>query len=174
MPLGIVYFTVIVTGLSVGIGTLIIWIGVAVLAGTMLVAQAMGGFERVLANQFLAAGIDAQESAPRRGTVVQHFLSLLTNGYAWRSIVYLLLKLPLGIFSFTLTVTMLATSMSLILAPIFYQFEWYNIDFKFLRVDTSGEATLASLAGVVMLVLGYFAIRYTAWLHGRLAQLLLR
>jgi len=41
-----------------------------------------------------------------------------TDGYTWKCVVYCLVHLPLGIFSFTLTLTGLALSLGLVAAPV--------------------------------------------------------
>ena len=45
---------------------------------------------------------------------------MLSDPYTWTSTIYMLLKLPLGILSFTLTVTLLATSAALVFFPLGY------------------------------------------------------
>ena len=52
-PLGIIYFVSMITGLSVGIGTLIIWVGFFVLLGTFLLARGFGSMERGLVSSML-------------------------------------------------------------------------------------------------------------------------
>jgi hypothetical protein len=46
LPLSIVTFVLVVTGLSVGVGTLIIWIGLPLLVLTLLVARGFAAVER--------------------------------------------------------------------------------------------------------------------------------
>lgn len=55
LPLGIAYFVFLVTGVSLGFGLLVIWVGVPILALVFLGAWAMCQFERVLTNH-LAQG----------------------------------------------------------------------------------------------------------------------
>jgi hypothetical protein len=106
-PLGLFYFVFLVTGLSVGLGLVIIWVGIPIL---LLVAGAwwlFGAFERLQAAYLLGASVAA---APRRwesvngvwGKIKAHFGS----GSTWRDLLYLLAKLPFGIASFALLVTL--------------------------------------------------------------------
>src|SRR5947209_3733548 len=53
LPLGIVYFTFIVTGLSLAAGTLVIWVGLPVLFATLTGCWYMAAFERTLAREWL-------------------------------------------------------------------------------------------------------------------------
>src|SRR6478736_1122150 len=48
-PLGLFYFVTLITGFSLGLGLLIVWVGLLVLLVMMLVVWALGGFERTLA-----------------------------------------------------------------------------------------------------------------------------
>jgi hypothetical protein len=43
-PLGIAYFVFLVTGLSVGVGLVIIWVGVPILLGVVLAWRGLGAF----------------------------------------------------------------------------------------------------------------------------------
>ncbi|MBC8091049.1 MAG: sensor domain-containing protein, partial [Pseudonocardia sp.] len=49
LPLGIVAFVVAVTGFSVGVGTLVVWVGLPVLVGTLVAARGLAAAERSLA-----------------------------------------------------------------------------------------------------------------------------
>src|SRR5215469_12480079 len=93
-PLGILYFVVLITGLSFGIGTLIIWIGVPA----------------------------PYIKDPRLATLpwTRQLLARLRAPVTWTSLVYLLLVLPFGIFSFTVVIALLATSISLVLGWLVY------------------------------------------------------
>ena len=48
-PLGVVYFTFLVTGLSLGLGTVIIWIGIPILLAVFAASWGLAAFERMLA-----------------------------------------------------------------------------------------------------------------------------
>ena len=49
LPLGIAYFVFLVTGISVGAGLIIIWVGVPILALVLAGSWAICEFERILA-----------------------------------------------------------------------------------------------------------------------------
>ena len=100
-PLGLFYFVFLVTGLSVGLGLVVIWVGIPIL---LVVAGAwwlFGAFERVQAKYLLGADV---RPAPRAwetvngvwGKIKAHFGS----GATWKDLLYLLAKLPFGIVSF--------------------------------------------------------------------------
>jgi Putative sensor len=121
MPLGIVYFSLVVTGLSVSIGTLIIWIGVPLLLITLLMVQGMATIERQIIARLLRQPLPTYPTSdlPQR-TFLQRLGALLRDTRTWTSTLYMLLKLPLGIFSFVMAVTLPLVSLALTLLPLVY------------------------------------------------------
>src|SRR5215472_10093503 len=120
-PLGMLYFVVLITGLSVGIGTLIIWIGVPTLLLTMILWEFFARVERYLVRNWLGVPVPYIKD-PRLATLpwTRQLLARLRAPVTWTSLVYLLLVLPFGIFSFTVVIALLATSISLVLGWLVY------------------------------------------------------
>lgn len=116
-PLGLIYFIVLVTGIVLGIGTLIIWIGVPILLFVMSAWWQAAVFERSMAMRWLGVRI-APLSSPSRTPVTwwQRSQARLSNPMTWKTLAYLLLKFPLGILSFVITLVMLV--LSLAIAPV--------------------------------------------------------
>ncbi|MEO6891981.1 MAG: sensor domain-containing protein [Ktedonobacteraceae bacterium] len=120
-PLGLIYFILLVVGLSVGVGTVILWIGIPMLLLTLAGIQAMAAMERDLAGHLLHVSIprplprtDAQRGF--RGWARKTLRDPLT----WKGLLYVLIKFPLGIISFCLVVTLLTTTLALVLEPLAY------------------------------------------------------
>ncbi|WP_182446250.1 sensor histidine kinase [Streptacidiphilus sp. PB12-B1b] len=106
LPLGVVGFVLTVTGLALGVGTLVTFVGIWIMAGALLLVRSFGVVERGLARTLL--DLDVAEppplvSGPRETTVWRRVLAVLSDGLAWRTALYLVIKLPWGIFTFTLT-----------------------------------------------------------------------
>jgi hypothetical protein len=116
----ICYFVIAVTGFSLGIGTIIIWVGIPILLLTFFMAGGLAAFERTLVNELLGAEI----SAPRRpnhkpgwwASVAARF----RDPFSWKSLLYALCKFPLSVFSFSVMLPLVITSISLILCPLLY------------------------------------------------------
>ncbi|HEY7124641.1 MAG TPA: sensor domain-containing protein [Ktedonobacterales bacterium] len=124
LPLGTFYFVLLVTGLCVGASTVVVWIGIPVLAVTMLLWRGLGNFERTLAVNLL--GMDVlpfSAPPPARLSWMRRMLAYARDPLTWKSLVYLFLEFPFGIFFFTVTVTFLATSLALLLFPVAYLFD---------------------------------------------------
>jgi hypothetical protein len=47
LPIGILTFTIVVTGVSAGVGLFVVWVGLPVLVGTVLLARAFAQLERL-------------------------------------------------------------------------------------------------------------------------------
>ena len=111
-PLSLVGFVLTVVGLSLGAGLMVTIIGLWVLAGALFAIRSYGSVERGLVRSLLdediaeplpvGAGRNAgSNSAWRR------FFDVFSDGLAWRTALYLFIKLPWGIFTFTVTLVSL-------------------------------------------------------------------
>ncbi len=127
---GLIYFTVVVTGLSLSFGTALLIIGVPIFLLFM-------GLTRVLS---LTEGrlIEAMtgERMPRRpvhpGPPEGFWMrvgNMLKDPRTWSTLAYLLLMLPLGIVYFAIAAIGLSLSLSLIFAPIFSALEHWHFSF---------------------------------------------
>lgn len=121
MPLGILYFTLVVVGLSVGLGTFIIWIGIPILFATMAAIQGLAALERAMASSMLDVYIPVRRQRYGPRTMQQRFKDYLRDPLTWKSLAYMLfIKLPLGIFTFTVVITFLIVALSFLLMPLVY------------------------------------------------------
>jgi hypothetical protein len=123
-PLGLFYFVVLVTGLSVGVGLVVVWVGIPIL---LVVAGAwwlFAAFERLQAQYLIGAGVPP---APRAweavdgvwGKIKAHFGA----GSTWLDLVYLTAKLAFGTVSFTLLVSLAGAVGWLLAMPVLAVFE---------------------------------------------------
>ena len=71
LPLGVAYFVFLVSGISVGFGLLVIWIGVPILVIVLLGAWAICQFELLLTNYLLKENIPSVERANAPGQTRQ-------------------------------------------------------------------------------------------------------
>jgi hypothetical protein len=173
-PLGIFYFVFLLTGLSVGFGLTIVWIGLPILALVFAMSWGMAALERRLAMLMLGAEVppmSAQAPAEPRDlwATVKEFLS---NPVTWKGMGFLFLKFPLGTFSFTLTVTLLSLSLGLLLAPVLYQLDGFYFS-PFWEIDTFGEALIVSAFGFLFLLLSMHVLNGLARVWREFAEVML-
>ena len=152
LPLGIFHFTFLATGLSLAGGLIITLVGLPILGLTLWGGWWLAAMERRLAIGLLGAEVPPPGPTPfRSGLGFRHDLeAFLRNRVTWTGMLYLGLKLPLGLVSFTLAVTLIAVSMSFLLVPFLYPLsliEWDSIILWW--VDTPAEAALCFLVGLV-------------------------
>jgi hypothetical protein len=121
-PLGLISFLIVVIGLSVGLGTLVIWIGLPILFATLFIIRGMAEIERRMVSSLLRIPMPYRmpEPAEPRPGVLRRFGRMLSDPATWTSTIYMLLKLPLGIFSFTLALSLLVASAALVFFPLGY------------------------------------------------------
>ncbi len=176
-PLGLFYFVFLTVGFSLGLGLLIVWVGLLVLALAFAGVWGFAAFERQLAISLLGAEVPpmAPTAAPGRG-VGQQIGDFLANPVTWKGMLFLFLKMPLGIATFTLLVTFLALSLPLLAAPLYYGW-WppaiFSIDGYGWVVDTLGEALICSAIGLGMLLVTLNLFNGVAFVWGLLASGLL-
>ena len=120
-PLATFYFVVLVTGISLGLGLAVVFVGLAILIAMVLAWRLFGMIERLLAIHMLGARVRPM-SVPRppASSLVDQGRRILADPVTWKSLAYLLLEFPFSIFSFTVTVALLATALSLLLTPVAY------------------------------------------------------
>jgi hypothetical protein len=179
-PLGIFYFVYLVTGLSVGLSLIIIWVGIPLLllvgAGWWLLAA----FERQMAIHWLKEDIAPMTQPPAEGEDLwTRFKNYFLNPVTWKSPLYLFLKFPLGIFSFVVVITLVSITLSFLAMPILYQsFSVFTPQFDFggghvWYVDSMNDAILFTVMGVFLWPMTLHAVNGVTWLHAKLAKYLL-
>lgn len=171
-PLGLGYFIFLVTGFALGLGLAIIWVGIPILLLMILAVYGLTGLERQLAIHLLGESIPPLREVKPEESAWEWLKGVLSTPTTWKGLAFLLLKFPLGIFSFVLTVTLSAVSLALIFAPVI-MLTGGDLDFWYWEVDSLPEAYLCSLLG---LVVGFFSLHIfnaVTWFWGALSRVML-
>ncbi|MBD3179084.1 MAG: hypothetical protein GF417_05540, partial [Candidatus Latescibacteria bacterium] len=115
---GIIYFTWAVTGLSLSAGFIILIFGIPFFGLFLLSIQGLALVEGRMVEAMTGVRMPRRPIFYRRDlSAWEKFKHLASSGSTWKSILYMILKLPLGIISFTVAVTMLALSLAIIVSP---------------------------------------------------------
>ena len=179
LPLGVLYFVFLVTGLSAGIGTLIVWIGAFVLLGTFLGVKGFTGLERKLARGLLRISIPSRavtnptQLNPNR-TAFEKARDLITSRETWAGIGYLFVKFPLGVVSFAVSLSLVTISIGLFLAPIAAMIPPLEMNIGSWEIDSPYEAIPLSIVGVFLLDVTLHVLNGLAWVHASWAKLCLK
>jgi uncharacterized membrane protein len=182
---GIVYFTFVVTGLSLSAGLAVLVIGIPFFLAFIGIARVISLGEGRLLEAVTG------ERMPRRpvhpgppAPWLTRIGEMLGDARTWTTLLYLLLMLPLGIAYFTFAVTLGALGLRLTLAPPIFLAHAMSDSFPALAMIQVGHghwpsphtfigSLLDMLIGIVLLTLLMHAARAIARGHARLAKALL-
>ena len=175
---GIVYFTVVTTGVSLSLGLLILIIGIPLLVLFLALIRVLSLVEGRIVEVLLGERMPRRPLYTQRGKGwLERIKEIFTDGRTWTAMLYFLLMLPLGIAYFTAAVTLLSVSLAFIAAPFGYFFASGNYGMTFGDYDVVANAPwllpLLSVAGVVLLFATLHLARGIGKLHGLLAKHLL-
>jgi hypothetical protein len=120
LPLGTVWFTVLITGVSVALSMLVVaLIGIPMLLGVWYVTRAFANVERGVVNSLLAQQLPhSSMNATQRGNVWVRLRSMTRERDRWRELGYVMSRFPIGVATFTAAVTAVATPLMVAYAPI--------------------------------------------------------
>ncbi|WP_432134280.1 sensor histidine kinase [Streptomyces sp. bgisy154] len=128
LPVSVLLFTFAVTMTSLGVGLLVTFLGVPVLAAGLAGCRGFGALERARARGLLRLDVAAPEPLrPRRNGPMGWIGATLRSGTSWRSLLYAVVQLPWAVFSFAVTVALWTTGWSLLTYPLwFWVFPMYG------------------------------------------------
>jgi hypothetical protein len=150
LPLGLAYFTWLVTGLSVGLGLAVTLIGIPILTLVLASVRPLVAAERSMANALLGTEIPAAPLAPRGEGWFGRAKAYWTDGATWRGMAYLLARFPVGMFTFTVAVTVYGAALYAIAAPIVAPFD--PIELGIWQPDSVLDGLALVPLGLVLLV----------------------
>ncbi len=128
LPIGVMSFVFAVTMLSLGVGLLITFIGIPVLAGALAGCRGIGALERTRARRLLDLDVAAPEPLrPKGGGAMAVIGAVLKSGASWRHLLYSVLMLPWSLFSFVVTVVFWSYGWMMLTYPLwFWLFPMYG------------------------------------------------
>lgn len=172
--LGILDFTLIVTGLSLGLGLLVTVLGLPVLLATLLVARALATLERRLARSLLNTPFPHRQMEPGEaaGFSWRRLKSLAKSRRTYAELAFLALRLPMGVLDFTFITTIVALALAGLIHPIMV-LAGVDIEMGSWTIDTLSEAVIVLPVSVVFLLVGPRLVIGWSTLSSRLAGTLL-
>jgi hypothetical protein len=171
-PLGTIYFVFLVTGLSVGFGLLITLIGIPILLLVLGGSWALCGFERGIAAVLLKEEIPSSSVPPASKGLWARLMAHLTDRVTWTGMLYLFLKFPIGITTFTIAVTLVSVTLGLLFAPA-YAWTSDPITWGAWVFDPFPWSWVATLVGIPMIFISLHLMNGIALLSGRMARVLI-
>ncbi|KAA9165481.1 two-component system sensor kinase [Amycolatopsis acidicola] len=179
LPLGIAAFVFVVTFTSVGLGTVIIWAGLPVLALLFLGSRAAARGERARVHGMLRTYVASPyRPLPATGQRARWRARLLDPA-SWRDLGYLVLLFPLGIAEFTIMVTAWSSGLALAGLPFYYRYLpdgayfFPGYDERWIVVDSPVKALPWAALGLFVLALAFVLTRALGSAHARIARFIL-
>jgi signal transduction histidine kinase len=180
MFVGLAWQVVLATGLTVGGGLLIVWVGVFVLALTLLAWRGGAWLERRWVRAMLGIDIPDPYRPLPAGSLWRRARVLAGDPATWKDLAYLVVLFPLGLIWFVITTTLWTLAIGMLTAPLWF---WIPADGGMalfndgvranLVIDTLPEAILASVVGAALCVAAAWAVKGMAAAHGAVALALL-
>jgi hypothetical protein len=162
LPLGIAYFTWLVTALSTGLGLAITLLGIPLLTLVFATVRPLLAAERAMSNALLGTDIPAAPLAPRGEGWLGRLKAYWTDSATWRGIAYLLARFPVGLFTFSVAVAVYSSALFLVAAPVIAPLD--AMDFGIWEPDTV-------LEGLALLPLGLVLLVAAGWISEGLAAM---
>jgi hypothetical protein len=175
LPVGIASFVFVVTTVSVGVSTVIIWVGLAVLAAAVFGMRGMASLERLRVHAMLGTYVASPyRPAPDKG----RWLSRVKDPATYKDMAYLLLMLPIGIAEFTISVVLWSVGLYLAFLPAYWSWvpdEWQMVLWNHQVVSVDSWLGTLPFAGLGVLVLAFAVIvtKGLGTLHARYARAML-
>ncbi|MFD6877847.1 MULTISPECIES: sensor domain-containing protein [unclassified Streptomyces] len=178
LPLGLAAFTVAVTGAALGVSTLVVWVGLPILAGTLRAARSLANRERRRVTAVTGRPMPSRHPLPS-GTGWAGTLRAVRDPRSWRDLVHPVVAFPLQVTTFSVALTWTLGGIGELL---YATWSWSlprgdgNQGLAELVFDTSSRAAdigFNTAIGVFLLATAVPVVRALAGLQTRLAVALL-
>jgi uncharacterized membrane protein len=184
---GSLYFSWAVLGLSLSLSLSILIIGIPFIVLFFSSVRGLSLLEGRTVEALLGVRMPRRPAypTPPGQSLFRRIGAMFTDARTWTTLLYMLLMLPLGIFYFTLAVTLLAVSLVLVLAPVALTLQDAGLANLFVdgrltldwgfgpHVPGWGEAIAMSVIGFLLIFIALHLVRGLGKLHGQLAKHLL-
>lgn len=163
---GIIFFTWAVTGISLTIGMITLIVGLPFFGLFVFSLQGLAVVEGRLIEAMLGIRMPRRPaSAPRGEGLIGKFVARVKDRRTWTTLFYFILKLPLGVLSFSVFIVLLAYALQLILLPLLQ----YVLGFPLIVFGDDRYYVPAVLAPVLVLagVLELVVVLHLARISGR-------
>jgi len=170
----VVGFAFVAAAMALGLVLLLTFLGVVVIAAALRGARGLGALERRLARRLLADDIPEAEPFAARPGLLGWLQSALRDRSAWRSLAYLLLKVPLVIFGVWFALSVWIDAFFCLSYPLWGRGSVQPTEFGviknlfqpgYLSVGTSGflHGLFIVCTGLLLLVLAPWPTRAVLW-----------
>ncbi|MEV4472491.1 sensor histidine kinase [Nonomuraea salmonea] len=180
-PTTLIGFVLMLPGFAAGLGSMVIWVGVPLLAGTLLIARGFADAERGWLSDVLRRPPvrPRYKPAPPGAGRFRRLVNPMMSGQSWLDLLHGIINLPFAILAFVLTVVFWAVPIAGLTWPIYGIVTSRipgNVELPELLGLGDGyvvNATFYFLVGLLFLLLMPLVIRGAALLRAGLGRALL-
>ena len=160
-PLGIVYFSLVVTGVSLSAGLLIIVVGFFIFLATLMMLRAFRWLDAELTRIFLGKTIPIQKPREKQAGLSPLIKRVFGSTFTWKLFIYyLFVKFPLDTVIWAVSITCIAITFDLlVVAPLLQEYWWYNDEFTRWLIDFFDEVYVLPFLGVIWGMISLHVIR---------------
>ena len=172
LPISIVLFCWAVVMVSMSAGLLITFLGIPLMAVSLMGCRAFGAMERVRARTLLRVEIADPGPVRSRGGFMGWVGGVLKSGVSWRHLLYSVLHFPWAIFAFVTALTTWTVGWTLLSYPLW---QWvfptytshdgiqvYGGDKHNVYLDTPATVALTALVGLLITLVVPWLVRALA------------
>jgi signal transduction histidine kinase len=106
LPVGIIAFVVAVAGFATGVSTLVVWIGLPILVGTLYASRGLAIVERRAVYWATGRELPPHHYRPDRGhRVARRLLLALADRQSWRDLLHSVVAFPVRVAAFAIAVS---------------------------------------------------------------------
>ncbi|WP_136689223.1 sensor domain-containing protein [Halorhabdus amylolytica] len=191
-PLGIAYFSLFLTGLTLGIVLIPLLVGIPILIGVLGAADYAGVIEAQIATALLDVDAVWEPTDAGELSMIEYAKAVVTSPRHYALVVYFLAQFLVGVVAFVALTTGLIVPLALLVAPLVYwlpgvRYQLLGGDgsmitlgpmsmetsvgsggFDMIVIDTLPEALVASVVGALVLLIALHLFNGVARLLGRL------
>ncbi|EGX61659.1 two-component system sensor kinase [Streptomyces zinciresistens K42] len=170
LPIGIMLFVYALTMVSLGLGLLVTFLGIPVLAAALVGCRGFGALERVRARALL--GLEVAEPEPlrmRRSGFMAWIGAVLKSGTSWRTLLYAIIQFPWSLFSFVVALNVWVYGWALLTYPLWFWvfpmwagqdgLQVYGDETRRLYLDSPFEITMTALVGLLFTLASPWIVR---------------
>lgn len=172
---GIVYFTWVVTGLSLSLSLAVFIFGLLFAVFFMFSLRGLALLEGRIVEGLLGVRMPRRSSFYQKATWFDRLKTNLADKHTWLILVYLFVQMPLGVIYFSVVVTLFTFSIGLMAAPLLQSI----MDFPIVSIGTvryylpSWSTPLFLLFGFIVWTLTMHLGKWIGQLHGKYAKMFL-
>ncbi|MFF9008879.1 sensor histidine kinase [Streptomyces goshikiensis] len=170
LPLSTVYFSLAITGISLGAGLLVTFLGIPVLAGVLAMCRGFGHLERARVRGLLR--VEVADPEPVRAVKPGPLAAMgavLKSGSAWRHALYSVIHFPWAVFTFSLALVFWVYGWAMLLYPLWFWvfptytdqpgLELFENDDRSFYLDGPAEIAAACLIGLAFTLITPWVVR---------------